>query len=149
MPRKPYAIQDQNYPVPGAQIVELGGQWGAKIVHRENAGEGGFFFLREFFSRALLSERLEQARPKWAKCIDYPFSDQKGPQTISFGATHTYELCKGVPPPPVDYSLEECALIGMQIWSSFSRVEPGQIETVEDKWILTCTYSTGKMARQQ
>ena len=40
------------------------------------------------------------------------------------------------------------ALIAMQICSSFSRVEPGQIETVEDKWILTCTYSTGKMARQ-
>ena len=35
--------------VPGAQIVERGGQWGAS-----------FLFLREFFSRALLSERLEQ-----------------------------------------------------------------------------------------
>ena len=34
------------YPVPGVQIVE----------------RGRFFFLREFFSRALLTERLEQAK---------------------------------------------------------------------------------------
>ena len=39
-------------------MVEHGGKWGASsVVHRENV----FFFLREFFSRALLSERLEQA----------------------------------------------------------------------------------------
>ena len=36
----------KKYPVPGVQIVE----------------RGGFFFLREFFSRALLTERLEQAK---------------------------------------------------------------------------------------
>ena len=34
------------YPVPGVQIVE----------------RGRLFFLREFFSRALLSERLEQTK---------------------------------------------------------------------------------------
>ena len=149
MPRKPYAIQDQNYPVPGAQIVELGGQWGAKIVHRENGGEGGFFFLREFFSRALLSERLEQARPKWAKCIDYRFQTKKAHKPSPLGRHIPMSYVRSTPSLCGDYSLEECALIGLQIWSSFSRVEPGQIETVEDKWILTCTYSTGKMARQQ
>ena len=32
---------------------------------------GADFFLREFFSRALLSERLEQARLRWLKLLDF------------------------------------------------------------------------------
>ena len=51
-------------------MVERGSNGGASsVVHRENGGGTGglvsllFFFVREFFSRALLSERLEQATP--------------------------------------------------------------------------------------
>ena len=67
------------YPVPGVQIVERSGKWGASTPGKRGRGGGvggrarerrylqspsslpSFFFLREFYSRAVLSERLEQA----------------------------------------------------------------------------------------
>ena len=52
-------------------MVERGSKWGSElswVVHRENGGPR-IFFLREFFSRALQSERLEQANlaPKFSR----------------------------------------------------------------------------------
>ena len=55
-------------PISGIQIVERGGQMvGSEYTGKTVRGGGGDdysprnFFLREFFSRALLSERLDQA----------------------------------------------------------------------------------------
>ena len=37
------------------------------------------------------SKTIPDSRPKWTKCMPaYPFSDQKGPKTIPFGAEHIY-----------------------------------------------------------